>query len=56
MLLIGTGQNHQIPSKSLYINFAKLNYAVDVMNSVAACRTFNILVAEERKVAALIYF
>jgi uncharacterized protein len=51
ILLIGTGSKHIILEKSLLLQL-KSNFNVEVMNSGAACRTYNILLAEGRNVAA----
>ena len=55
MLLVGTGSKHTFPNKGLYGQLTKLNYSVDFMDTAAACRTFNVLANESRKVGALLF-
>lgn len=52
VLLIGCGPKMLLLPGELRRAFAGLPYSVDVMETGAACRTFNILVAESRKVGA----
>ena len=54
VLLIGTGAKHELPSVEVMGRLAGLHCGVEVMSSDAACRTYNVLVAEDRKVAALL--
>jgi uncharacterized protein len=56
ILLIGTGQNHQILPLNLKNNIKKQyqNIAISEMSSASACRTYNILMAEDRNVATLL--
>jgi len=52
ILLIGTGENMAFLTKELRIFLEAENISVDVMSTGAAARTYNILLAEGRKVAA----
>lgn len=52
ILLIGTGDKMKFLSKELRNSLQKENIAVDIMSTGAAARTYNILLAEGRKVAA----
>ena len=55
VVLLGTGQVHQFPAPSLGAQFLAAGIGFEVMNSGAACRTFNVLVGESRRaVAALL--
>ena len=54
ILLIGTGARHELPSAEAMGRLADLRFGVEVMSSDAACRTYNVLVAEDRRVAALL--
>ena len=54
ILLIGTGAKHELPSAEAMGRLAGLRCGVEVMSSDAACRTYNVLVAEDRRVAALL--
>ncbi|WP_209596847.1 Mth938-like domain-containing protein [Ruegeria sp. HKCCSP351] len=51
VLLIGTGADMaQIP-QSLRVELENAGLGVEVMNSPAACRTYNVLLAEGRRIA-----
>ena len=56
ILLVGTGKNHQIISTNLKNKIKAIypNIAIDEMSTASACRTYNILMMEDRKVAALL--
>ncbi len=51
-LLLGTGHRQVFPSGDVRRAFAELNLGLDVMDTGAACRTYNVLLAEGRPVAA----
>ena len=52
LVLVGTGTHQHFPEPELLMMFYRAGIGVEVMNTQAACRTFNILVMEERKVVA----
>lgn len=52
ILLIGTGSEMVLLSPSLYGELINLGIGVEVMDTSAACRTYNALSAENRNVAA----
>jgi len=54
MVLLGTGERQRFPHPRLYQALSAARVGVEVMDTRAACRTFNILVAEDRRVAAAI--
>lgn len=54
VVLLGTGERQIFPDIEILAAFAEKALGVEVMNTGALCRTFNILVAEDRKVAAAI--
>ena len=56
ILLLGTGPTQRFPHPRLTAPLAAAGIGVEVMDLKAACRTFNILAAEERKVAAALLF
>ncbi|RIX45460.1 MAG: hypothetical protein D3M94_11495 [Rhodocyclales bacterium GT-UBC] len=56
IILLGTGNRLRFPSGALLRPFAPAGIGVEVMDLQAACRTYNILVAEGRKVAAALLF
>ena len=55
VLLLGTGARQRFPSPRLAAELAALGIGVEVMDSAAACRTYNVLAAEGRQVAAALY-
>jgi uncharacterized protein len=52
IVLLGTGARHRFPHPALYAGLIQAGIGVEVMTTGAACRTYNILVAEGRRVAA----
>ncbi len=54
ILLFGTGNQHRFPSPACRLAFARANIGLESMDTAAACRTFNILIAEERNVIAAV--
>ncbi|MEM7210126.1 MAG: MTH938/NDUFAF3 family protein [Pseudomonadota bacterium] len=50
VLLLGTGKTQAFPSIELMKALAMKNRSMDVMDSAAACRTYNVLVSEFRQV------
>ncbi len=56
IVLLGTGPKQRFPHPRLTAALSRAGIGVEVMDLHAACRTYNILVAEERKVAAALLF
>ena len=56
VLLLGTGMQQRFPHPRLYRALTNAGIGVECMDTPAACRTYNILVAEDRKVIAAILF
>ncbi len=54
VLLLGTGQKLHFPGTEQLAALISLGIGYEVMNSAAACRTYNILAAEGRRVAAAV--
>lgn len=54
VLLFGTGARQRFAHPKLYRALTDAGIAVEFMDTPAACRTYNILVAEDRKVVAAI--
>ncbi len=52
ILLLGTGQILQFPEQQVTAALLQRGIGVEIMDTAAACRTFNILLAEQREVAA----
>jgi uncharacterized protein len=54
LVLLGTGARQIFPAASFRAKFLSAGIGFEVMDTGAACRTFNVLVAEQRRVAALL--
>jgi len=52
ILLLGTGATLRFPRIEILAPLIRAKLAYEVMDTQAACRTYNILMSEERKVAA----
>ncbi|MEW5789595.1 MAG: Mth938-like domain-containing protein [Pseudomonadota bacterium] len=52
IVLLGSGHRLRFPPPGLYASLIGARIGVEVMDSAAACRTYNILAAEGRRVAA----
>ncbi|WP_292977311.1 Mth938-like domain-containing protein [Nitrosomonas sp.] len=55
IILLGTGTTLRFPDASLMKKILVRGIGFEVMDTQAACRTYNILTAEERHVAAAIF-
>ncbi len=51
-LIFGTGERQRFPSRDLKEAFIEADLGLEVMDTGAAARTYNVLIAEGRKVAA----
>ena len=56
IILLGTGNRLRFPAGPLMRPFAPAGIGLEIMDLKAACRTYNILAAEGRKVAAALLF
>jgi uncharacterized protein len=56
LVLLGTGATHVFAPAPIRGAFVKRGIALETMDLGAACRTFNILVQEERRVCAALMF
>ena len=54
ILLLGMGERMMLPAKQLRLALQAKRFAYDPMDSGAAARTFNVLLMEGRRVAALL--
>lgn len=52
IILLGTGSRHRFIHPRLIRTLIEAHISVECMNTAAACRTYNILMAEGRHVAA----
>lgn len=55
IILLGTGSQHVFPPRELVFAMARRGIGFEVMDTRAAARTFNVLVTEDRSVAAVLY-
>jgi len=56
IVLLGTGSRLRFPRAEIVAPLLRAGIGVEVMDLQAACRTYNILMAEQRKVAAALLF
>jgi uncharacterized protein len=54
LVLLGTGARQEFPPASFGAQFLSVGIGFEVMDTGAACRTFNVLVGEQRRVVALL--
>ena len=54
LVLLGTGPRQIFPAASFRAQFLRAGIGFEVMDTGAACRTFNVLVGEQRPVVALL--
>ena len=55
IVILGTGERQRFPASHLTRVLAEASVGFEVMDTKAACRTYNILVAEGRQVVAAIF-
>ena len=55
VLLLGSGNKIRFPSPEQLAALVKLGIGYEVMDTAAACRTFNVLISEGRKVVAALF-
>lgn len=55
VIILGSGKKLKFPNNELRKEFNRLNIGLEVMDTGAACRTYNILLSEGRNVAAAIF-
>lgn len=54
IIILGTGWTARMPPRELIFAMARRGVGFEFMDTPAACRTFNILVSEDRDVAAVL--
>ncbi len=52
LIVLGTGERHQFPDPAIYAAVIGRGVGIEIMDTGAACRTYNILMSEGRRVAA----
>jgi uncharacterized protein len=55
LVILGCGAKSDFPPRELTFAFARRGVGLEVMDSVAAARTFNVLAGEGRRVVAVLY-
>jgi uncharacterized protein len=55
IILLGTGSQLLLPDVELMSALADFSIGLEIMNTPAACRTFNVLVHEHRRVVAALF-
>ena len=55
IVLLGTGATNVFPPRELTFAFARKGIGLEIMDTAAAARTFNVLANEGRRVAAIMY-
>ncbi|MES9848429.1 MAG: Mth938-like domain-containing protein [Candidatus Thiodiazotropha sp.] len=55
IVILGTGDKQHFPHPSLAQPLMQNQIGLEVMNTAAACRTYNILMSEGRRVAAALF-
>jgi uncharacterized protein len=55
VILLGTGIKQRFPEKEVYLSLVSSSIGFEIMNTQAACRTFNILMADARNVVAALF-
>lgn len=54
LVLLGTGRRQVFPFAAFGAQFLKAGIGFEVMDTGAACRTYNVLVSEQRRVVAVL--
>ena len=55
IIVLGTGTQRSLPDVELMAALAERAVGLEIMNTPAACRTFNVLVQEGRRVVAALF-
>ena len=55
LVILGTGEHIVFPPRELTFAFARRHIGLEVMDTAAAARTFNVLAGEGRRLAAVLY-
>ena len=55
LVLVGAGASNEFLPRDLMFAFARIGVGLEVMDTAAAARTFNVLATEGRRVAAVLY-
>ncbi len=55
LVIVGTGSRQLLPQRELMFAMARSGIGLEIMDTPAAARTFNVLLGEGRSVTALLY-
>jgi uncharacterized protein len=55
VIILGTGKRQYFPERDILRLFAQQQIGIEVMDTASACRTFNILLSEDRNVVAALF-
>ncbi len=55
LIIVGTGSRQVLPDRDLMFAMARAGIGLELMDTAAAARTFNVLANEGRSVAAVLY-
>ncbi len=55
LVILGTGERTVFPPRELTFAFARRRVGLEVMDTAAAARTFNVLAGEGRRLVAVLY-
>jgi len=55
IIVLGTGVERLLPDVELMAAAAERSVGLEIMNTPAACRTFNVLLQEQRRVVAALF-
>jgi uncharacterized protein len=55
IIVLGTGTQRLLPDVELMAAVAARSVGLEIMNTPAACRTFNVLLQEQRRVVAALF-
>lgn len=55
LIIVGTGEKQVLPNRELMFAMARRGVGLEMMDTAAAARTFNVLLSEGRSVAAALY-
>ena len=55
LIIVGSGSTNIFPPRELMFSFARRGIGFECMDTAAAARTFNVLAAEGRQIAAVFY-
>ncbi len=55
LVIIGSGERQVFPDPRVFIPFMDAHIGYEVMDTPAACRTYNVLLSEGRKVLAALF-